>query len=116
LSNYKLIIITNSELATGFRLAGVAVEEARNGAEAEAIISRMLRVGREFGIVGIDEDLNAELSPKILEELDEAGIPLLIPFPTAGIFGLAKMKREEEDYTANLIRNAIGYHIKLKRG
>ncbi len=111
----KVIIITNPELVLGFRLAGVEVQEARSGEEAGAIISRILRVGREFGIIGIDEELNAQLDPKLLEELDEAGIPLLIPFSTAGIYSAEKV-RAEEDYTANLIRNAIGYHIKLKRG
>ena len=115
MSRYKLIIITNPELVAGFRLAGVEVQEARDGEEAGAIISRIVRLGREFGIIGIDEELNAQVAPQILEEVEEAGIPILIPFPTASIYSLEKMKREE-DYTANLIRAAIGYHIKLKRG
>jgi vacuolar-type H+-ATPase subunit F/Vma7 len=115
LSKYKLIVITNPELAAGFRLAGVELQEARNGEEAGAIIDRILRVGREFGIIGIDEDLIAEVDAKILAKVEEAGLPLLIPFPSAGIYGMDKMRREK-DYTANLIRSAIGYHIKLKRG
>jgi vacuolar-type H+-ATPase subunit F/Vma7 len=111
----KVIIITNPELISGFRLAGVEVHEARNSVEAGAIISRVLRIGREFGIIGIDEDLAAGLDPSLQEELEAAGIPLLIPFSTAGIYGLEK-RRREEDYTDNLIRSAIGYHIKIKRG
>ncbi len=115
MSKSKIIIITNPELVAGFRLTGVDVQEARNGEDAGEIISRISRVGREFGIIGIDEELNAQVDPDILAEVEEAGMPLIIPFPTAGIYGLDKIKKEE-DYTANLIRNAIGYHIKLKRG
>ena len=114
MSKYKLIVITNPELVSGFHLAGVEVQEARNGEEAGAIISRIVRLGREFGIIGIDEDLYTQVDPKLIEDVDEAGIPLLITFPTAVIYSLDKMK-QEDDYTANLIRNAIGYHIKLNR-
>lgn len=114
MTSYKLIIITNPELAVGFRLAGVEVQEVRNKTEAEAIISRILRVGREFGIIGIDEDLSAELDPDLLEDLEKAGLPLLIPFPTTDMV-FAKKRQDEDDYTANLIRRSIGYHIKLKR-
>ena len=114
MSKCKVIIITNSELVSGFGLAGVEVQEARNGEEATAIVSRIISVGREFGIIGIDEDLHAKVDPKLIEDIEEAGVPLLITFPTAGIYSQDKLK-QEDDYTANLIRNAIGYHIKLNR-
>lgn len=114
MSKCKVIIVTNPEMVSGFGLAGVEVQEARNGEEATAIVSRIMSVGREFGIIGIDEDLHAQIDPDLLEEIEEVGIPLLITFPTAGIYSLDKLK-QEDDYTANLIRNAIGYHIKLNR-
>ncbi len=115
MSKYKMFVIVTPGLASGFRLAGGAeVREARDGIEAGALIGQLLRVGREFGIICIDEDLNAQLDPKIIADVEEAGIPILVPFPGIGE-GVDKMEMEEK-YTANLIRSAIGYHIKLKRG
>jgi len=111
-----MVIVTHPEIAPGFRLAGVEVYEAEDAQEAGAIIRRMcmLDVGRKFGIIGLDEDMNNQLDPKLLEEIEERGIPLLIPFPAKEIYTWVRIQREE-DYTANLIRGAIGYHIKLKR-
>ena len=112
---YKMIIVTHPELAAGFRLAGVEVFEAHGREDVNHIIGDVMR-NKDYGvgIIGIDEELNSQVDPQIIEELEERGLPLLIPFPAAAVYSWEREKREES-YAANLVRNAIGYHIKLKR-
>ena len=115
MDKYKMIIITHPEIAVGFRLAGVEVFEARGREEVNSILWDVIK-NKDYGvgIIGIDEELNAQVDPLVQEELDEQGLPLLIPFPAKEVYSWERVKREE-NYAANLVRSAIGYHIKLKR-
>ena len=70
--------------------------------------------GREYGIIGIDEDLYKQFGEKMIKKMDEWSIPLVVPFPSSDMYQWVRKKREE-DYTTSLIRSAIGYQIKLKR-
>jgi len=114
LSDYKVIVITHPELAPGFRLTGVAVEEAENVSEAEELIENVLRMGEEYGLIFMDENLVMNINPRLNTKLEDKGVPLLIPFPAQEIYSWLKKKEDEEDYASYLIRNAIGYKIKLK--
>ena len=111
---YKLLIITHPQLAVGYRLAGVDVEEVRNSQEAQRLLESIVQGGREFGIVGIDEDLFNGFDDKVVKKIDDWGIPLVVPFPSSDLYRWVRKKRDE-DYAASLIRSAIGYQIKLKR-
>lgn len=110
----KVIVITHPELATGFRLAGVDVEEVADPREVSEVIRRIVWTRSDFGIIAIDEDLGASIEPALRKELDEKGLPFLIPFPAAELYTWMR-ERREQDYTSQMIREAIGYHIKLKR-
>ncbi len=113
MSEYKVIVITHPELAPGFRLTGVTVEEANSISEAEKIIESVLRMGDEYGLIFIDENLGMNINERLLNKVEERGVPLLIPFPAQDIYSWLKRKEEKEDYASYLIRNAIGYKIKL---
>ncbi len=111
---YKILIITHPQLAAGYRLAGVEVEEVQSSKEALELIEHSVRSGKEYGIIGIDEDLYNDFDDKITKKIDEWGIPLVVPFPSSDLYRWVRAKREE-DYATSLIRSAIGYQIKLKR-
>lgn len=110
----KVIVVTHPELATGFRLAGVDVEIVSDPKEASEIIRRIIWTKSDFGIIAIDEDLASNLDPALAKELDDRGLPFLIPFPAAELYTWLR-ERKDMDYTSKMIRDAIGYHIKLKR-
>ena len=110
----KVIVVTHPELATGFRLAGVDVESVSDPKDASEIIRRILWTKSDFGIIAMDEDLASNLDPALAKELDDRGLPFLIPFPAAELYTWLR-ERREMDYTSKMIRDAIGYHIKLKR-
>jgi len=114
LSEYKIIVVTHPELVPGFKLTGVDVEEADSVSAAEEIIESVIRMGGEYGIIFMDENLAMNISKRLEAKLEDRGIPLLIPFPAQEIYSWLKRKEEKEDYASYLIRNAIGYKIKLK--
>ena len=110
----KVIVVTHPELAVGFRLAGVDVEIVSSPKEVTEIIQRILWTKSDIGIIALDEDLSMNIDKALAKELDERGFPILIPFPAAELYTWMREKREK-DYTSQMIREAIGYHIKLKR-
>ena len=114
MAEYKVIVVTHPEIAPGFRLAGVDVEEASSVSEAEEILESIIRMGVEYGVILMDEDLVMSINSRLNDKLEEKGIPLLIPFPAQEIYTWLKGKEGKEDYASYLIRNAIGYKIKLK--
>jgi vacuolar-type H+-ATPase subunit F/Vma7 len=108
------MVITRPEFASGFHLAGVDVETVSDPRDASEIIRRIIWTRSDFGIIAIDEDLSVNLDPALKKELDEKGLPFIIPFPAAELYTWMRQKREQ-DYTSQMVRDAIGYHIKLKR-
>lgn len=111
---YKVIVITRPEFASGFHLAGVDVEAVSNPVDASEVIRRIVWTRSDIGVIAIDDDLNEGLDPALKKELDEKGLPFIFPFPAAELYTWMR-ERREQDYTSQMIRDAIGYHIKLKK-
>ena len=111
---YKILVITHPELAAGFRLAGVDVEIVSEPGDISEIVRRTVWTRSDFGIIAMDEDLASHLDPALAKELDDRGMPFLIPFPATELYTWMR-ERREKDYTSQMIRDAIGYHIKLKK-
>ncbi|MCL5291574.1 MAG: V-type ATP synthase subunit F [Actinobacteria bacterium] len=109
---YKLVILTKSESAFGFRLAGVDVLEANDAEEAKKQLVALINDDRS-GIVAIDEDLMAQMDDRVKEKIDKLYRPIVIPIP-------AKDRVESSDarpeYIRRLIRRAVGFDIKLGQG
>jgi V/A-type H+-transporting ATPase subunit F len=105
---YKFVIVTDSDRASGFRLAGAEVFEAKDAAEAGTIIPPLLKRD-EIGIVGMNEEYMLALDPKLMDRIEKLHRPLVIPIPS---------KSKEVDrrtYIERLLKKAIGYNIVLKR-
>ena len=109
---YRVIVITTPDIALGFRLVGVDVEEANTAAEAEAALLKIIS-GSNYGLVGINEELRNGLTTRTKRLLDETDVPVVISFP--GMDVNRWMRQERTDYVASLVRGAIGYHVKLTR-
>jgi V/A-type H+-transporting ATPase subunit F len=95
---YKFVIVTDSDRASGFRLAGVEVLEAGSPEEAKKVISPLLYKD-DIGIVAVNEEF-------MLEKLAR---PLIIPIPSKS------KELDRRSYIERLLRKAIGYNIVLRR-
>ena len=104
---YKVAVITDSETATGFRLAGVEVREAATPEEALDAIREYAAGG--YGLLVVNEDLlkgTEDARTRILRGHD---LPLLVPLPPARAH-----LESGEAYIARLVKEHIGFSVKLK--
>jgi V/A-type H+-transporting ATPase subunit F len=105
-----MLVLTDSETATGFRLAGIEVREANAETalgELEAIIE-----SEDYGLVAVDESLIPDPVRASERAMRGRELPVILAMPSLGAaFG------EGDDATAymkELVRSAIGFDIKLE--
>lgn len=105
---YRFIVVTDSETAPGYRLAGVEVVEANSGDEAASLIPSLLNRD-DTGILAIPEEYMEGLEQRVLEKIRKTYRPLVIPIPGRRKVG------DRMGYLERLLRRAIGYNIVLRR-
>jgi vacuolar-type H+-ATPase subunit F/Vma7 len=102
-------VLCQPELAAGFELAGLPVHEA-SSAEQAAERLRALLSQEEIGVLLVDERLHRQLSEELRRELARRALPMIVPFP-----GPSWAERRDPDaYVLELLRQAIGYRVRLK--
>jgi V/A-type H+/Na+-transporting ATPase subunit F len=105
---YKFIVVTDSDSAPGFRLAGVDVMEIQNSEEVRALLPSLL-LKDDTGIIAINEDYLISLDEKMMEKIEKSYRPIIIPIPS-------RAKRlDRTSYIEGLLRRAIGYNIVLRK-
>ena len=105
---YKFVVVTDSDRASGFRLAGVDVLEADTSDQAKKVIQPLLYKD-DIGIVAVNEEFMLSLDEKIMDRIEKMHRPLVIPIP-------AKSRElDRRSYIERLLRKAIGYNIVLRR-
>ncbi len=105
---YKFVIVTDSDRAAGFRLAGAEVFEADDMEEAREKIPPLLHKD-DIGIVAVNEEYMLGLDEKLMDRIEKMHRPLIIPIPSK------KKEVDRRTYIERLLRKAIGYNIVLKR-
>ncbi|MEX2541582.1 MAG: V-type ATP synthase subunit F [Trueperaceae bacterium] len=107
---HKVIILTDSETATGYRLAGVEVREADKEGADRALES--LIESEEYGLVVVDEGLVADPVTSTARIMRGRDLPVILPVPSlSAAFGEGD---DATEYMKDLVRNAIGFDIKLE--
>ena len=106
----KMLILTDSETATGFRLAGVEVLEADQEGAQEALESAI--ESEDYGLVAVDQGLIPEPNSAASRVMRGRELPVLLSMPSLG----AAFDEDEDpkDYMKSLVRSAIGFDIKLE--
>lgn len=107
---HRVVILTDSETATGYRLAGVEVREAEQEG-AVAALEELIENG-DYGLVVVDEGLVADPLAATARSMRGRQLPVILPVP-----GLSAAFGESDDateYMKDLVRNAIGFDIKLE--
>jgi V/A-type H+-transporting ATPase subunit F len=105
---YKFVIVTDSDRASGFRLAGVEVLEAETSEEAKKVIPPLLYKD-DIGIVAVNEEYMLSLDEKLMDRIEKMHRPLIIPIPSKS------RELDRRSYIERLLRKAIGYNIVLRR-
>ena len=102
-----LIIVAPEELEAGFRLAGVDVRTAADGAAAAGEVGRLVAEG-ERGVIGVYEPFFTQFDARLRERLQQSVVPVVIAVPSgfAEVSGEARRAR-----IAALLTRAVGYHI-----
>lgn len=104
---YKLGIITDSETATGFRLAGAEVREAANPHEALEHLRDFVRL--DYGLVAVNEALLQGTEEERARLLRDRDLPIIVPFPAPQV-----EIESGEAYVARLVKEHIGFYVKLR--
>ena len=100
----KVVLLTTQDASPGFRLAGLqhVVSQPQSAPET------LLQYARDtaYGLVVIDERLARHLPEHTLSYLDKhyPGKVTVLPAPGA----------KESQFALDIIRQAIGYHVRLK--
>lgn len=106
----KVVVLTDAETATGYRLAGIEVRIADPEGAAKQLDALIEEDG--YGLVIVDEGLVPDPIASTERVMRGRDLPVLLPVPSLGAaFG------ERDDATAymkDLVRSAIGFDIKLE--
>lgn len=109
---YKLVVVTDPENAHGFRLAGVDVVEVRDPQDVRGKIVSLIN-DDDSGIIAVNEDFMAAIDDRTRDRIEKIYRPIVVPIPARKKIEVAEERRE---YLARLIRRAVGFDIKLRRG
>ncbi|MER3455969.1 MAG: V-type ATP synthase subunit F [candidate division GAL15 bacterium] len=104
---YRVAVVTDSESATGFRLAGADVFEAEDPRAAVGVLRELVQ--RDYGLVAVNEALLEGVQEEVARVLRGRDLPVLVPFPAPR----AKLE-SGEDYIARLVKEHIGFYVKLR--
>ena len=103
----KIVFITPRDAVFGFSLAGV-VHVTVETEELEGVLSDTM-AEPDTGLIILEERLLKNVSEEQMREIEGrwSGVLIVLPSP-------AKYLAAGEDYATQLIRKAIGYHVRLK--
>ena len=109
---YKVVVLTDSDNAGGFRLAGVDVETADSIREAHIKLGALLD-DDSAGIIVINEVLTEAIDERMARKIDSIYRPIVVSLPIREKLHVAT---DHQAYLARLIRRAIGFDITLRQG
>jgi V/A-type H+-transporting ATPase subunit F len=108
ISQYRFKVVTSPGAELGFRLAGVPVEAVDEKIAAERISA--LLAEPDLGVLAVEEELLRRTPERLLAKVARKGMPVVLPFTFPKHWGEGG---GGETYVAELVRRAIGYHIKI---
>ena len=109
---YRLVVLTDSDTADGFRLAGVDVDVCDSPEQARLRLASLLD-DDATGIIAVNERLMSGVDERIQKKIDSIYRPIVVSLP---IREKLEMGEDHRAYLSRLIRRAIGFDITLRRG
>jgi len=107
---YTVRLMCPSAVGAGFALAGLAPLDVDDPAQGAGRL-RDLLADATTGVVLLEDRLYDALPDELRRDLGRRPLPLVVPFP-----GPAWLAREEaaEAYIVELLRQVIGYRVRLR--
>lgn len=109
-AGHRVRVVASPAVAAGFRLAGLAVDDADSPRDAERAL-RDEAARPDAGVVLVQQSLYDALTAEARRELERRALPILVPIPDPA---WPEERRRPEDYILDLLRRAIGYRVKLQ--
>ncbi len=106
---YKIAIIGNETICTGFELAGISeVYPVEDVEEAKRIFQELL-ARKDIGIIGITSKILKGIGTdqRLERAIELSIIPMVVELPEYG-------EQEAEDTLKKLIKRAVGIEIEMK--
>lgn len=107
--DYKVLAVMPQKLAFGFELAGISSVAVSEPDETRRVIRDLLRAS-DVGVVLLHEKLYETLDSRLKSRVLDSVIPLFLVISPeeAG-------ERNVEAYVEKLIKDAVGYSIRLQK-
>ena len=107
--SHRVAVVADATVSLGFRLAGLRPRVVDSREAAETLLAEMAREP-EWGVILVQEDLVPDAVP-VPAGRSDGGLPILVPFP-----GPSRVRPpdEAEAYVAELLRQAVGYRVRLR--
>jgi vacuolar-type H+-ATPase subunit F/Vma7 len=103
-------VLCRPDVAAGFALAGMRAVPAPNAAVATLRLGELVSQP-DMGVLLVEERLHDALPVDVRRRLARRALPMVVPFP-----GPAWVERAEgaEAYVIELLRQVIGYRVRLR--
>jgi vacuolar-type H+-ATPase subunit F/Vma7 len=102
----RLLVLTTPELATGYRLAGVAVLEVSSSADAATRLEQLL--DHHDGVIAVHAPYFHAFGRSLRRRLEALRAPLVVPQPAGPTDDEARDHRQR---LGKFLRQAAGYEI-----
>ncbi|HET9386762.1 MAG TPA: V-type ATP synthase subunit F [Gemmatimonadales bacterium] len=103
-------VLARPEIAAGFALAGLRPVEAVTDADASERLDELL-AAPDIGVVLMEERLYDGLAEDVRRRLGRRALPMVVPFPEPA---WVERPPGAEAYIVELLRQVIGYRVRLK--
>ncbi len=103
-------VLCAPEVAPGFALAGLPTLETGGALDANALLeSELDRTGA--GVILMQQSLYDALPEDARRRLGKRALPMVVPFPDPA---LASSPESAEAYIVELLRQVVGYRVRLR--
>jgi len=107
----KIAVLTDSESAAGYRLAGLEVVVAEDGEAAAEMLARL--VGADaYALIAVNTALVPDPYRAVKREMRGRDFPVLLPTPSIAS-AVADPGEDAAAYLRRLIVETMGYEIKI---
>ena len=107
--SHQVRVLGPPAVVTGFALAGMPTEE---GATAPVALERLRALihDPEVGVILMDEEGHGAIPEDLRRELARRPLPMIVPFPSP----TWRSGPAASSYIVELLRQVIGYRVKLR--
>lgn len=107
---YGVRVLSRPEVGAGFQLAGLRTVDAAAADQAGARLQELMAVP-DVGVVLLEEPFYDGLTEELRREIGRRALPMVVPFPEPG---WSARPGQADAYIVDLLRQVIGYRVRLK--